>query len=1335
MRCALRRIALVIVVCLSIGFKGGAFAQTFNSPPLLPTAFDPVAVATGDFNHDGNPDLIYVDGAGQTQHTLHVLLGRGNGTFSHGQDVLLPTGICIFACTINVADVSADGLPDLIMGGNIELTGEVAVLVGKADGTFQTPIISTLPPSTQGFPSFGGVIAVADFNGDGAPDLAMGDPSNSAIHILSGDKAGHFTEAAILPDDTRSGDLHAIDLNHDGHLDLVALGSASTGGFDVFFGNGDGTFQFRVLHELGAGFKGFLVDADGDGQPDILAQLNTTGTVTQIIFLKGNPDGTFAPALAIGQLPGQLSDNIGLVSIGDFSGDGILDLEVTNKTGIGILLGRPGLTFGPMITSLSGGTSNPFINAQAQADFNKDGHLDLAMPSEGGIVLLMGKGDGSFQSGAQVYDVGSPVTTIAVADFNGDKLPDIAVAISAAIPRLLFGQADGTFVLEPDPNATHGSGPETLEVGDFNGDGNADLSLGIPFGPHTVSFGDGHGGFSAPLIVPTGAPDIADFNGDGHSDMAIINVSANCFPGCQFTVSLGQANKTFVTKSTTILGITDAILTAIGDLNGDGLPDVVLTGDGTLQVWLGKGDGTFTLGSSLNIATFNAGSFGVSTTAAATGAAVVDLDGDGKKDLVLMPVVDLANQFFVPPQALMVLYGQGDGTFEPPVLVPLSHYYTQITIADVNQDQRPDLILNDGLGIAVILNRGNRTFEEESRYVAGTSIAGLTAVDVNGDGFPDLVVANPGGTTVAVLLNNPTGIPPGGIHPLASLSITPEPSDFAAAFTATASVSAPNLTSPAPTGNVDFILDGSLAATIPLSSGTASFSFASPLTPGLHQVFATYNGDSVYAMASVNRPHTVNRQVFATTTALTATPSVALASQTVHLEANVSAAGGATVCPPIIGNICSWGVVTFVEGTQTLHTQSADENGRAVFDTALLSPGIHSLSAIYHGFSNAAQIFPQSTSAPVTVTVNTLPTATTASVSSSSTTAGTVVTISASVSSTSGTPFGGVTFFAGNVPLGTASLHADGTASFSTASLSTGTHTLSASFNANATFAGSSSSVPVTLVVNAPSATAIPTFAALSTSVHPENGTMSFVVTMAANHGSPQSTVVFLDGGVILGKAMTDSAGIATLNIPLPGNGTHDFRASFSGDSQFAPSVTPEAQELWPDSGPNFSVAVNPVIIKFNGESAEGEVSVTAASALQDPIQLTCVSGLPAGYSCNFEPSSLSQGGLSRFSIRPATMSGNALPDNSASQKRSFNSLLRGLAFVVVPLVGIFALPRRRIPALLALLCCIGLGVLWGCGGRGLQADKAEVVTIQAIAGNAQSRSVHSTQLILMVPK
>lgn len=1328
----MRRFVLGLVAFFSIGFKVCAFAQTFNSPPLLPTAFDPVAIATGDFNHDGNPDLVYVDGAGQTQHTLHVLLGRGDGTFAHGQNISLPTGVCVFRCTINVADVSGDGLPDLIMGGGIEITAEIAVLLGNANGTFQAPIVSTLPPTPGAFSSANGVMAVGDFNGDGAPDLAVGVPFDG-VHILLGDKSGSFAEASALPDNSLSTDLHAVDLNHDGHLDIVALGNVSTGGFNVFLGKGDGTFQFPVLQNMGAGFKGYLVDADGDGQPDVLGELTPVFNVKQIVFVKGNPDGTFAPPLVVGTLP----FSIGTVAIGDFNGDGLVDLEVSNQTGVGILLGQPGLSFGSTITSLSGGTLLPFPGAPAQADFNKDGHLDLAIPSDGGIVLLMGKGDGSFQSVAQVYDVGNPVTTIAVADFNSDKLPDIAVAIGAPIPRLLLGQADGTFVLAPDPNITHGAGPGTVAAGDFNGDGHADLSLGPSTfaGSPTLVFGDGLGNFSSPLTVPTASSDVTDFNNDGHSDMAAINLSIGaCFTGCQLTVSLGQTNGTFLTKTTALLGITDANVTAIGDLNGDGITDIVALGDGVLGVWLGNGDGTFTKGTSLNILTFIGSGVGIGT----AGTAIVDLDGDGRKDLVLTPVQSIGNPFFVAPQALMVLYGRGDGTFEPPVLVPLSHYYNRLTVADLNQDGRPDLILNDGVGISVIMNLGNRAFEDESHYVAGTSIAGLTAVDVNGDGFPDLAVANPGGTTVAVLLNNPNGVPPGGLHPLASLIVTPEPSEFAAAFTATASVSAPNLTSPAPTGSVDFMLDGSLAATVPLSSGIASFSFTGSLTPGLHQVVATYSGDSAYSMASANQQHTVNRQVFTTTTVLTAIPSAALASQTVHLEATLSAAGGATVCPPIAGNLCSWGIVTFMDGAKTLHTQSSDTNGRAIFDTALLAPGPHTLSAEYHGFSNAVAIFQESSSAPVAVTVSSLPTATTASVSNTPITVGTVVTIKASVSSASGTPFGGATFFDGSVPLGTASLHADGTASFSTASLGLGTHTISANFNSNATFAGSSSA-PVTLVAQAPLATSIQTFAALSTTLHPMDGTVSLSVIVAADHrsqqhGSPQSTVIFLDGGVILGKATTDSAGRAVLTVPLPGNGPHSFRASFSGDSQFAPSVSPELQELWPDSGPGFSVAVHPAIVKFNGIAAEGEVSAITAGVLKDPIELTCVSGLPAGYSCSFEPSSLTQSGISRLSIRPSVVSGNIFSHTPPSRKRSFNSPLRGLAFVAIFLVSLIVLPRRRIPALLALLCCAGLFVFSGCGGASgqRQADKVAVVTIQATSGTGQSRSVHSAQLILM---
>jgi hypothetical protein len=623
-----------------------------------------------------------------------------------------------------------------------------------------------------------------------------------------------------------------------------------------------------------------------------------------------------------------------------------------------------------------------------------------------------------------------------------------------------------------------------------------------------------------------------------------------------------------------------------------------------------------------------------------------------------------------------------------------------------------------------MMNLGNRTFEDESHYVAGTAIAALNVADVNGDGFPDLIVANPGGTTVAVLLNDPNGVPPGGVHPFVSLSISPEPSDFNAPFTASAIVSAQNLTSPPPTGNVDFFVDGSLAATVPLSSGTASFVFSITLTPGVHQVFATYSGDATYSIASVNQAHTVNRQVFATQTVLTATPLTSLASQTVHMEAAVSAAGGGTVCPPIQGNICSWGTITFLDGTKTLHSGPTDTNGRAVFDTATLGAGTHVLTAVYHGFSNAVEIFPESTSVPVTVTVTSVPTATSASLSNASVAAGTVVTITASVSSGAGTPFGGATFFDGTTPLGTTTLHADGAATFSTASLAAGTHAISASFNPNATFAGSAST-PVTLVVTAPPASAIATFSALSTNLHLENGSISLSAKVAAEHGSPQSTVIFLDGGVILGSVTTDATGTAALTIPLPASGAHNFTASFSGDSQFAPSVSPELQELWSDSGSAFSVAVDPVIMKASGSASTGGVSVTTAGPLRDAIQLSCASGLPAGYSCSFSPPALSQSGVSEISIRRS-----ALSRNTASAR---NTLLSGLGLVAVLMAGIFITPRRRALTATALLCFLGLAFLSGCGGREQQPSQIAVVTVQATSGSGQARSVHAAQLVLMV--
>jgi hypothetical protein len=230
---------------------------------------------------------------------------------------------------------------------------------------------------------------------------------------------------------------------------------------------------------------------------------------------------------------------------------------------------------------------------------------------------------------------------------------------------------------------------------------------------------------------------------------------------------------------------------------------------------------------------------------------------------------------------------------------------------------------------------------------------------------------------------------------------------------------------------------------------------------------------------------------------------------------------------------------------------------------------------------------------------------------------------------------------------------------------------------------------------------------------------------VAAEQGLPQSTVVFLDGGVILGNLMTDSAGTAVLTIPVPRNGVHSFTASFSGDSQFAPSVSPELQEVWPDSGPGFSVAINSAIMRFNGGVAAGEVSVTTAGVLQDAVHLSCASGLPVGYSCRFEPSSLSQGGISHLSIRQSVVSRNNLD--------SRNPLLSGLGLLAVLVGGLFVLPRRRALVMMATLFLASLGVLSGCGGREPQVSQIAVVTVQATSGTGQALSVHSAQLVLMV--
>jgi Bacterial Ig-like domain (group 3)/FG-GAP-like repeat len=1275
-------------------------AQTFKNPPLIPTSADVFNMVSADINNDGKLDLIYVDGDPYRHHALHTLLGKGDGTFTHGVDISLPM-VC---CSLTVADVTKDGKPDLILSGNNALTVTVAVLVGNGDGTFQAPLLTTFQPGTpSNYPLFRSTFAVGDINGDGKSDLALLDTANSQIYLLLGDDSGHFIPGTTIQAFTRTA-VYMADLNGDGHLDIVTTDTLGAI-FLVYLGKGDGTFPTFTRYNVGIATGAFFfLDVNGDGRPDVLADY-FPGVLG---YFPGNSDGTFGALVSIGAAPSS-----GLVAAGDLNSDGIVDLTFATASGIGVALGRSGPSFGPLLTTIAGGSTNVYSSlpqAPVGGDFNGDGYVDLAVAAEGGIVILLGKGDGTFAS-VDFYDMGQQVGGAAVADFNGDVFPDIAVGLPAAFPRLLLGNGTGKFTLGPDPNPSYGAQPApiTFLAADFNGDGKPDLNLGnivanqSSAGNQSVALNLGKGVFATPVAVPNSSPVMADLNHDGRMD--IIDVTNG-----QIYASLGQTDGSFKSVTTPLrISLLNGLFNA-GDLNNDGKPDLVLNYFDHLEVWLGNGDGTFTYSSSTTIQV-------VSDVVAS----IVDLDGDGNADVILAPDYNVINS----SGPLAIFYGHGDGTFDSPVLLPISHRYSQVTAVDVNRDNKPDLVMTDGAGIAVMMNLGSRNFDSEVDYIAGRSVSAMNIVDVNSDGFPDIVVANTGGTTVTVLLNQPKGTSTSGALVRGNLSVAPEPSIAGQPFTITLSVAGQTTGSPVPTGSVSFSVDGSFLADAALINGAVSYADTSPLIAAPHTITAMYNGDAIYAPRSFSISHTVQPPTYPTQTVLSASPSTLLASHTLRLSATVSSA----VAVPS-------GSVTFLDGNNTLGSARIDATQTAHFDTALLAPGAHSLFAkfqgdVQSGFSITVPyviaIFSPSTSAvtPVAVTAN----QTTVSLTPSSNlaTAGALLTLSAQVSSAAGVPFGGVSFFDGNILLGTLPLDSDGTTSFSTASLATGLHAMTATFNANGPFAGSTSA-PVNISVNAAAANAIATLISLASQLNLAHDGSSLIATVVAPDLPAGGTVTFLDTGLLLGTAPVDAGGIARLPMAQMNSGTHTLTASFGGVPRYAPSVSPVLYEQWPAAGSGFSLQITTAQRVAPAPAvASLQANIDALGDFRQSIELSCKSGLPHGYTCEFSPESLNGSGNSSLLILPAS---NTVAWNSGSH----GSPGIVAAFVFALLLGSWKNGYSRFVILIAVSFATAVSGCSGGSASSLATSRTVVLTVEASTANSSPMTIHSAQVLVRLP-
>ncbi len=459
---------------------------------------------------------------------------------------------------------------------------------------------------------------------------------------------------------------------------------------------------FEVPHFCNSGENPVSVavgDIDGDGHSDMAIANLADDTVSIVI---SNGDGTFQPSeeYVVGEYPQS-------VILGDLEGDADLDLAVANRNSdsVSVLLGNGDGTFMPAVDYSTG----EYPCALVFHDLDGDTALDLAVANyyDSDISVLWGNGDGTFQD-AVFHAVAPNPTSVAAGDLNGDSIPDLAVSVGSYMGWgsrvfILLGVGQRDFQIAG--NYSGGEYPVDVAMHDLDGDGARDL-----------------------VVVDSGRSD--DYGYYGHF-----------YPG-RLIIRRGAGDGTFQ-ESVSYFPDDCPISTGIGDLDGDGIPDLAVASTGRwdlyfdyyhpgfITVYLGQGDGTFeSTGEEYMV-----------------GDRVYDiafekLDNDQHLDMVAInPYMDSG----------IVFPGNGDGTFKTAAGFEAEHNPMAIAAGDWENDGDLDLVvanygnIGDDPGcVSIHLNNGDGTFQNDEPLWLGDALGDVALGDVDGDGDLDLAVSKHG---------------------------------------------------------------------------------------------------------------------------------------------------------------------------------------------------------------------------------------------------------------------------------------------------------------------------------------------------------------------------------------------------------------------------------------------------------------------------------------------------------------------------------------------------------------------------------------------------------------
>lgn len=670
-----------------------------------------VATAFSDLNNDGALDITALRlGSGDVESHLGIAAGENYlpGGFMQERAIsTLPWSASYTPDRVVSGDINHDGKLDVFFTST---TGNIGVMLGNGNATFQSPTVLTTSWGTNNTP-----IKLSDVNGDGSLDYVYVNSNSDQLSIGLGNGDGTFkaeVSAFAVQPGGHARSIDFADVNADGDLDLIAADGTNSV-LSVSFGNGDGTFEAATSYAPAtvSVATATIGDFTGDGIADIVV----AGYVDIAQILVGSSDGTFTLGATFS------NDNYRSPQAADFNNDGMLDVVFGDPGDFGINFGNGDGSFQAAQYFSTGQSSYPSDNLRAE-DFNGDGIVDIitADDLDNTVSLFVNNGNGTFKSRIS-YATDSSGTSLAIGDFSGDGKNDILrAAYDGQHLGLLINTISSGYVGSYSSGTTYvatGGRVETLSAADFNEDGNVDILINGSSGINMqIAFGNGdntvawigvYGAFSAGNFST-----VADFNNDGHADIFSTDTTDSF-------VLLGNGDGTFSSSDSwaTNPRVSEG---QVSDIDGDGKLDIISANyNGGISVYLGHGDGTFDPEVS-----YDTGG------GRSTSIDLADLNHDGKSDAVVMDYY----------HRLQIALGNGDGSFGAFTDYGDIGNGGLVRAADINRDGNLDVIASNGSGIAVRIGNGDGSIGGEN--FVGFGSWDFFVIDDNNDGLLDIVGSN-----------------------------------------------------------------------------------------------------------------------------------------------------------------------------------------------------------------------------------------------------------------------------------------------------------------------------------------------------------------------------------------------------------------------------------------------------------------------------------------------------------------------------------------------------------------------------------------------------------------